>query len=75
MLPSLMGLSARTTTRSYLLGSVSMGTLAHTGWSFVPSALSDKVLLPLVPCHFAPINDSGLLGRLRADSLRTVDLA
>jgi hypothetical protein len=40
---TLMGLSARSTTRSYLLGSVSMGTLAHTGWSFVPSALRQSM--------------------------------
>ena len=33
---TLMGLSARSTLRSYLFGSVAMGTLAHTGWSFVP---------------------------------------
>jgi hypothetical protein len=40
-----MGLSARSTTRSCLLGSVSMGTLAHTGWSFkfVPSALRQSM--------------------------------
>ena len=43
MLSSLMGLSARTTTGSYLHGSVSMGTLAHTGWSFVPSALRQSM--------------------------------
>jgi hypothetical protein len=46
--------------RSYLLGSVSMGTLAHTGtgWSFV-----------LAIC-LAPINASGfkLLGRQPAKS-------
>ncbi len=35
---TLMGLSARSTLRSYLFRSVAMGTLAHTGWpgSFVP---------------------------------------
>jgi hypothetical protein len=44
---SLMGLSARNTTtrsESCLLGSVDlMGTLAHTGWSFVPSALRQSM--------------------------------
>jgi uncharacterized membrane protein len=61
-----MGLSARSTTRSYLHGSVtvSMGTvtlaLAHTarGWSFVPSALRQSM----------PVACS-------ADSLQKVDLA
>ena len=36
---TLMGLSARSTLGSYLLGSVAMGTLAHTGWSFADRRL------------------------------------
>jgi hypothetical protein len=60
---TLMGLGARsTTTRSCLLGSVSMGTLAHTGWSFVA--------ICAICLQVAPINASatGLLGRQPAKS-------
>jgi hypothetical protein len=64
---TLMGLGARsTTTRSCLLGSVSMGTLAHTGWSFVA--------ICAICLQVAPINASGLLGRQPAKSGSTTQL-
>jgi hypothetical protein len=68
--PGLMGLSARSTTRSYLLGSVSMGTLAHTGcqWSFVPSALRQSIMMPVACSALRLVTES-------AGSLRKVDLA
>jgi hypothetical protein len=64
----LMGLSARSTTRSYvlavpLLGSVSMGTLADTGWFFQLELVPWIIMMMPVACS------------ARADSLRKVDLA